>query len=112
MGQNTCSVTLTGNLTRDPKFFSDVPLCAFDVAVNSSVKEAGEWIEHTSYLRVVSFGRLAERCAGSLAKGQKVALRLEPDLNHTWRTARAGLPYLLTFAAQQFPIVGGDRNVN
>jgi single-strand DNA-binding protein len=74
MGQNTCSVTLTGNLTRDPKSFAEGARCAFDVAVNSSVKQAGEWVEHTSYLRVVSFKRLAERCAGALAKGQKVCV--------------------------------------
>lgn len=47
----------------------------------------------------------AHRIANNFAvKGQKVALRLEPELNHTWRTARAGLPYLLTFANEQFPI--------
>lgn len=46
----------------------------------------------------------ARRIASVLvAKRQRVALRLEPELNHTWRTARAGLPYLLTFADQQFP---------
>lgn len=56
----------------------------------------------------------ARRIAGLFAaKGQPVALRLEPNLNHTWRTARAGLPYLLTFASQRFPIVdGAGRTIN
>lgn len=35
-------------------------------------------------------------------RGQQVALRVEPDQSHTWRAARAALPYLLIFAATHF----------
>lgn len=58
-------------------------------------------------------GNTARRIAARfLARGQKVALRIEPGLNHTWRTARAGLPFLLTFAAEQFPISNTGHTVN
>ncbi|MER5394238.1 alpha/beta hydrolase-fold protein, partial [Saccharopolyspora sp. NPDC002686] len=43
--------------------------------------------------------RLADQLA---ARGVDVAVRAEPGEWHTWRTARIGLPYLLTFAAQHF----------
>jgi S-formylglutathione hydrolase FrmB len=32
-------------------------------------------------------------------RGQQVALRIEPGQSHTWRAARAALPYVLAFAA-------------
>jgi S-formylglutathione hydrolase FrmB len=45
----------------------------------------------------------ARRIAAALtARGQKVSMRFEPALVHTWRTARAALPYLLAFANEQF----------
>jgi hypothetical protein len=43
------------------------------------------------------------RMANALAaRGQYVAVHLEPGMTHTWRAARAALPYLLAFADQQF----------
>ena len=49
------------------------------------------------------------RVADALAaRGQHVAVHLEPGLTHTWRAARAALPYLLAFANQTFgPPQGG-----
>jgi enterochelin esterase-like enzyme len=45
--------------------------------------------------------RTASRLAELLAhRGQYVALRLAPGLGHTWREARAELPYSLVFANQ------------
>ncbi len=43
------------------------------------------------------------RVANALAaRGQYVAVHLEPGMTHTWRAARAALPYLLAFANQVF----------
>jgi len=36
------------------------------------------------------------------ARGQDVVVRMEQGFNHTWHTARASLPYLLTFAGRMF----------
>jgi S-formylglutathione hydrolase FrmB len=45
----------------------------------------------------------SRRIASALiARGQKVSMRFEPGLVHTWRTARAALPYLLAFANAEF----------
>ncbi|MEV5302599.1 alpha/beta hydrolase [Amycolatopsis methanolica] len=37
------------------------------------------------------------------ADGQQAVVHVEPGLTHTWRTARATLPYLLVFAGGHFP---------
>jgi enterochelin esterase-like enzyme len=36
------------------------------------------------------------------ARGQQAAVHLDEGFGHTWRTARASLPYLLAFAAGHF----------
>ena len=44
---------------------------------------------------------MAAALAGELAaRGQYVALRLAPGLHHSWREARAELPYCLVFASR------------
>ncbi|NIH81333.1 alpha/beta hydrolase [Amycolatopsis viridis] len=49
----------------------------------------------------------ARELAGKLtADGQRAMVHVEPGLPHTWRTARATLPYLLVFAGNTFPAVG------
>ncbi|HEX4706050.1 MAG TPA: alpha/beta hydrolase-fold protein [Pseudonocardiaceae bacterium] len=50
------------------------------------------------------------RVANALAaRGQYVAVHLEPGLTHTWRAARAALPYLLAFANQVFGAPPGEK---
>ncbi|AIJ23938.1 alpha/beta hydrolase [Amycolatopsis methanolica] len=45
----------------------------------------------------------ARHLAGQLAAdGQRAVVHVEPGLSHTWRTARATLPYLLVFAGDNF----------
>jgi hypothetical protein len=52
------------------------------------------------------------RVANALAaRGQNVAVHLEPGLTHTWRAARAALPYLLAFADQVFGAPPGGHAV-
>jgi len=51
------------------------------------------------------------RMANALAaRGQRVAVHLEPGMTHTWRAARAALPYLLAFANQEFSAPPGSVN--
>ncbi|MDQ0383070.1 alpha/beta hydrolase [Amycolatopsis thermophila] len=46
----------------------------------------------------------ARDLAGRLtADGQQAVVHVEPGLTHTWRTARATLPYMLVFAGEHFP---------
>jgi single-strand DNA-binding protein len=76
------SVTLVGNLTRDPELrFTQGgrPLASFGLAVNRRYQVNGEWQEQTSFFNVVAWGQLGENAAASLNKGARimVAGRLE-----------------------------------
>lgn len=84
MGIN--SVSVTGNLTRDPELKATAGgtgVLSMGVAVNERRKdpETGEWGDYPSYVDCVVFGNRAEALARILAKGAKVAVhgRLRQD---------------------------------
>jgi single-strand DNA-binding protein len=76
------SVTLVGNLTRDPELrFTNGgrAVASFGLAVNRRYQVNGEWQEQTSYFNIVAWGQLGENAAQSLGKGSRaiVSGRLE-----------------------------------
>lgn len=83
------TVTLVGNLTRDPEIrFTQAGQAqvTLGVAVNRRYQVNGEWQEKTSYFNVVAWGQLAENVSHSLTKGTRVLVtgRLE---QRSWETA-------------------------
>jgi single-strand DNA-binding protein len=87
MPDNT--VTLVGNLTRDPELRftnSGLAQASFGLAVNRRRQnQAGEWEENTSFFNVVCWRDMAENATGSLHKGSRVIVtgRLE---QRSWET--------------------------
>lgn len=84
--QNINSVTITGNLTRDPELRSTgggTSVCQLRVAVNGRRKDgsSGEWVDKPNYFDVTVFGAQGENCANYLAKGRGVAVEGRLD----WR---------------------------
>ncbi len=84
------SVTLVGNLTRDPELRytpSGAATCQFGLAVNRrwQNKTNNEWEEATSFFNVVAWRELAENVGESLQKGARVLVtgRLE---QRSWDT--------------------------
>jgi single-strand DNA-binding protein len=76
------SVTLVGNITRDPELrFTNGgrAVASFGLAVNRRYQVNGEWQEQVSYFNVTAWGQLGENAAQSLGKGSRaiVAGRLE-----------------------------------
>jgi single-strand DNA-binding protein len=76
------SVTLVGNITRDPELRFTTggrAVASFGLAVNRRYQVNGEWQEQTSYFNVTAWGQLGENAAQSLSKGARtiVAGRLE-----------------------------------
>ncbi|MBJ7469729.1 MAG: single-stranded DNA-binding protein [Solirubrobacteraceae bacterium] len=88
---NINSVTITGNLTRDPELRnlpSGTSVCDLRVAVNSSRKDqSGQWIDKPNYFDVTVFGGQAESCARYLGKGRPVAVQGRLDWSE-WTTER------------------------
>jgi single-strand DNA-binding protein len=90
MANNTNSITIVGNLTRDPEMrytASGVSTASFGVAVNRSWRnqQTNEWEERTSFFNVVCWRQLADNVAASLKKGMRVVAtgRLE---QRSWET--------------------------
>jgi single-strand DNA-binding protein len=76
------SVTLVGNLTRDPELRYTTGgrgVASFGLAVNRRFQRNGEWEEQVSFFNVVAWGDLGENAAASLAKGNRIVVsgRLE-----------------------------------
>jgi single-strand DNA-binding protein len=89
MSGNT--VTLTGNITRDPELRftpSGQATASFGLAVNRrwQNRQSGEWEEATSFFDVVCWREMAENASESLQRGARIIVtgRLE---QRTWETA-------------------------
>ena len=74
---NVNSVTIIGNLTRDPelKTVGETSICELGVAVNERQKQNGVWEEVPSFFDVTVFGGQAESCSRYLAKGRQVGIQ-------------------------------------
>lgn len=71
------SVTLVGNITRDPELrftTSGQALASFGLAVSRRWRDqqSNEWQEKTSFFNVTAWGQLGENVAQSLHKGARV----------------------------------------
>jgi single-strand DNA-binding protein len=87
---NDNTVTLVGNLTRDPELRftqSGQARAVLGLAVNRrwQNRASGEWEEHTSFFNVVCWREMAENVSESLSRGSRVLVtgRLE---QRTWET--------------------------
>ena len=90
MASDTNTITISGNITRDPEMRytpSGISKVSFGVAVNRSWRnqQTQEWDEQTSFFNVVAWRQLAENVGASLAKGSRVVVtgRLE---QRSWET--------------------------
>ncbi|HEV3225643.1 MAG TPA: single-stranded DNA-binding protein [Acidimicrobiales bacterium] len=86
MPDNT--VTLVGNITRDPELRftpSGQPIATFGMAVNRRFQRNGQWEEQTSFFNITAWGTLGENASSSLQKGARVLVngRLE---QRSWET--------------------------
>ena len=90
MANNLNSITVVGNITRDPEMrftASGVSTVTFGVAVNRSWRnqQTNEWEERTSFFNIVCWRELADNVGASLKKGTRVVVtgRLE---QRSWET--------------------------
>jgi single-strand DNA-binding protein len=76
------TVTLVGNLTREPELRftqSGQAIATLGIAVSRRYQQNGEWQEKTSFFNVTAWGQLGENAASSLSKGARAIVtgRLE-----------------------------------
>ena len=91
MASDTNTITISGNITRDPEMRytpSGVSKVTFGVAVNRSWRnqQTQEWDEQTSFFNVVCWREMAENVCESIGKGARIVVsgRLE---QRSWETA-------------------------
>lgn len=77
--ENINSVTICGNLTRDPETrqtASGMQIMSFGVASNERKKnpQTGEWEDYANFIDVTMFGNRVDALSGILAKGMKVCI--------------------------------------
>jgi len=69
-------VILLGNLGKDPEVRvtpQQMTICRFPLATGERRKDqSGQWVEHTEWHNIVTFGRTAENCQRFLKKGRQV----------------------------------------
>ena len=73
------NITVVGNLTRDPELRfrpNGTPVVSFGVAVNKRFQDkySGEWPNSADFFNIVAWFKLAENCAESLGKGDRVLI--------------------------------------
>jgi single-strand DNA-binding protein len=112
---NINTVTLTGNLTRDPelKTFGETTVCKLRIAVNERVKQNGEWGNNAMYFDVDVFGAQGERCAQYLVKGAHIVL--EGRLKwREWTTDDGGKRQAVSIVARdvEFPSKKESEGMN
>jgi single-strand DNA-binding protein len=86
---NINSVTLTGNLTRDPdlrELESGTKVCNLRIAVNGRRRSGDGYVDTVDYFNVAVFGAQAESCDAYLAKGRPIAVAGRLD----WREVGQG----------------------
>lgn len=86
-------VIITGRLTRDPEFRATqkgTTVCFFDIASNRRIKDNStqEWKDDTTYVPVIVWGQIADRCRDKIKKGTPVYI--EGRLSNASYTAKDG----------------------
>lgn len=83
-----CTTTMIGRLGQDPELrftTGGTGVANFTLAVDRRYQKNGEWQKETSWFKVTVWSDLAEHCASSLLKGDRVMVygRLE---QRSWET--------------------------
>ncbi|MCJ7666318.1 MAG: single-stranded DNA-binding protein [Actinobacteria bacterium] len=80
------NITVLGNITRDPELRftpSGTAVASFGLAVNRNIqnKKSGEWQTEVDFFNITAWYKLAENCAESLSKGDRILVsgRLSQD---------------------------------
>ncbi len=105
MANNLNSITVVGNITRDPEMRftpSGVSKVTFGVAVNRSWRnqQTNDWEEQTSFFNVVCWRELADNVGASLKKGTRVIVtgRLE---QRSWETEQGDKRSVIEIVADE-----------
>ena len=108
MARNINTITVSGNVTRDPELRftpSGQGVCSFSVAVNRSWqnRQTQEWEEQTSFFDVKAWAQLGQNISDTLSKGSRVVVsgRLE---QRSWETEQGERRYAFEIVADDVAV--------
>lgn len=105
-------IILLGNLGKDPELRytettrGEQAVCDFSVAVNSKVKEGGEYVEKVAWYNVTVWGKQAEACAKFLTKGSGVYVEGRPEVQ-IWTDRENEKRFTNKVTATEVQFIGG-----
>lgn len=110
MGIN--KVILLGNLGKDPEVRvtpQQMTICRFPLATGERKKDqSGQWVDHTEWHNVVTFGKTAENCQRFLKKGRQVFVEGRIRTNK-WQDKEGKDRYTTEILADNVQFVGGAK---
>ena len=112
MSSGVNKVILIGNLGQDPEVrrtSSGASVCTLRLATAERRKDAsGQWLDHTEWHSVVTFGTVAENCGRFLKKGRQVFIegRLQ---TRKWQDKEGKDRYTTEVIAMNVQFLGGGR---
>jgi single-strand DNA-binding protein len=76
MGYDINTITISGNMTRDPelKVVGDTSVCEVGIAYNERFKKGDEWQSRPNYFTVKVWGGMGEQLAQKGSKGMKIVV--------------------------------------
>jgi len=84
-------------------------ICRFPLATGERRKDqSGQWVEHTEWHNIVTFGRTAENCQRFLKKGRQVFIEGRIRTNK-WQDKEGKDRYTTEILADTIQFVGGAR---
>lgn len=99
-----------GNLGADPETRQTAggSVTKFRLAVNERRKNGDEWVDHTEWVRVVCFGKLAENVQKFCQKGKQVYVegRIQTQ---KWQDKDGKDQYTTEIIAQEIKFLGGKK---
>jgi single-strand DNA-binding protein len=98
------SVTIAGNLTKDPIFrqtTNGTPVVNFSIASNRRYRDSkDEWQEDVCYVGIVAWNKLAESCRDKLKKGNAVLVEGELQ-SRTFKTEKGDSKTIVEIKARR-----------
>ena len=111
MGVN--KVMLLGRLGKDPELrvtSNQIPVGTFSLATGERRKDSsGNWVDHTEWHNIVTYGKTAENCAQYLKKGSEAFIEGRIQ-SRKWQDKEGKDRYTTEIVASTVQFVGGRRD--
>jgi single-strand DNA-binding protein len=111
MSRGVNKTILLGNVGKDPEVRytqSGTAVANFSLAVGERRKVGGEWQDHTEWVNIVAWSKLAETCSNYLSKGKQVYIEGRIQ-TRKWDDREGNTRYSTEIVADQLVLLGGKE---